>query len=247
MTARLVAAPVAGHAAGHGAGDAAAAACRVRAPAARGAIALPLSFALCALFGAGAAAVGAALPSPAEAAQRDVRPDPELDPLRQRLRALDVDPRSNVHADYERLRARIALEAAAEARKRDRPHALALARLRVETAEAAVRSQQAEEAVRQLDLQRSEWLIEASRRDAARARAETERLRVQLQVQAEEMASLRQSVEAESLARQEAESTLDDVAGAEAEKLRAARAREAELKRLEAELSGGKPKPRSRR
>ena len=222
----------------------------------RAAFALPLSFALCTLFGGGSAVVGVSLPSPAEAAQRDARPDPELDPLRQRLRTLDTDPRSNAHAAYERLRARIALDTVADARKRERPHLLALARLRVETAEAAVRSEQAEETVRQLDLQRSELLIEASRRDAMRARAEAERLRVQLQVQAEDMARLRQSAEAESLARQEAESTLDDVAGAEAEKLRAARAREAELKRLEAELSGGsapapaggtKPKPKPRR
>lgn len=217
-------------------------------------LARPLSMVLCAAFATGVVAAGLVVSSPVEAAQRDERPDPELDPLRQRLRALDTDPRSNAHAAYERLRARIALEEAADARRRDRPHALALARLRVDTAEAAVRSEQAQQAIQLLELERSELLIEASRRDAARARAEAERLRVQFQVQAEEMARLRQSVEAESLARQEAESTLDDVAGAEAEKLRAARAREAELKRLEAELSGGatpagggKPKPRSRR
>lgn len=197
----------------------------------------PLSGPLAAALWLASSLLVAALP--AQAAQRGARPDPELDPLRQRLHMLDIDPRTNVHAAYERLRARLAVDAAADARKRDRPQALALALLRVETAETAVRGEAAREELRQLELERSELLIEASRRDAARARAEAERLRVQLQVQAEDMARLRQSAEAEAVARQEAESTLDAVAGEEAEKLRAARAREAELKRLEAELSAG--------
>jgi hypothetical protein len=61
------------------------------------------------------------------------------------------------------------------------------------------------------------------------------------------------AAEEESLARQDAELVLDDVAGDQANKLRAARHREAELARREAELMSGegqapppKPKPKKK-
>jgi hypothetical protein len=92
-----------------------------------------------------------------------------------------------------------------------------------------------------LDRERSELLVEASRRDAARARPEAERLRIQAQVQAEEAARLREQADADAAARADAEGALDSVASGQAAKLRAARRRAAELARQEAELMGEAP------
>ena len=116
------------------------------------------------------------------------------------------------------------------------------------------RTQLAQREVDRLDRERSELLVEASRRDADRARAEAERLRVQAQIQAEEAERLRQAADQEALARQEAEGLLDNVANQQASKLRAARERDAELARKEAELLGqsstppkpAKPKPKKK-
>jgi hypothetical protein len=161
--------------------------------------------------------------------------------LSQRLVTIDADPARNTLAAYERLQARQALDALAAARSRGRADALQIAEWRVETAELATASEAARREIDRLDRERSELLVEASRRDAARARQEAERLRIQAQIQAEEAARMRMAAEQESQARQEAEIVLDDVAGAQAAKLRAARQREAELARREAELLKGLP------
>lgn len=156
--------------------------------------------------------------------------------LSQRLQAIEVDPTRNTQAAYERLQARQALAVLAAARGRARADALQVAEWRVETAELAATTSLLDAELARLERERSELLVEASRQDAARARQESERLRIQAQIQAEEATRLRIAAEAETLARQEAEGMLDDVAGAQAAKLRAARQREAELARQEAEL-----------
>ena len=97
--------------------------------------------------------------------------------------------------------------------------------------EIAARAQAARREADRLDRTRSELLVEASRREAERARREAERLRVQAQIQAEEADRLRLAAEAEALARQEAETTLDTVAGQQASRLSAARQRELKLAR----------------
>lgn len=174
-----------------------------------------------------------ALALPAVQAAED---DPDHARLAQRLRAIEVDPTRNPYAAYERLQARQALDALAHARSRQRADALQIAQWRVETAELAAGTEATRRELEQLDRERSELLVEASRQDAARAREEAERLRVQAQIQAEEAARLRMAAEQEALLRQDAETALDDVAGAQAAKLRAARKREAELARREREL-----------
>ncbi|MGI8559856.1 MAG: hypothetical protein ACR2J7_00135 [Luteimonas sp.] len=161
--------------------------------------------------------------------------------LSQRLVAIEADPARNTLAAYERLQARQALETLATARSRSRADALQIAEWRVETAELAAAAEAVRREIDRLERERSELLVEASRRDAARARAEAERLRIQAQIQAEEAARMRLAAEQESQARQEAEIVLDDVAGAQAARLRAARKREAELARREAELLKGLP------
>lgn len=168
---------------------------------------------------------------------------PEHSGLAARLQAIDVDPARNTHAAYERLQARQALDALAAANGRTRDVALRVARWRVEAAEIAVATEQSRREIDRLDRERSELLVEASRQDAARARQEAERLRIQAQIQAEEAARMRMAAEEEASARLQAEGVLDDVAGAQAAKLRAAREREAELARREAELLRDLPPP----
>jgi len=159
--------------------------------------------------------------------------------LSQRLQAIEADTRTNTFAAYERLQARQAIAALAAARSRQRDAALQIAERRVEIAEIAAGTEATRREIDRLDRERSELLVESSRQEAERARQEAERLRVQAQIQAEEAQRLRLAAEEESLARQDAELVLDDVAGDQANKLRAARQREAELARREAELMSG--------
>lgn len=169
--------------------------------------------------------------------------------LQQRLVALDADPLAAGVAPLERLQARQAVETLAAARARQREGALQVAQWRVETAEIATRTELARRELDRLERERAELLLEASRREAARARQEAERLRIQAQIQAEEAARLREAAEAEAMARQEAESVLEGVSAREAARLRAARQRAEELKRQEEELlrsleAGDTPEPR---
>ena len=176
----------------------------------------------------------AALATPA-LAQQDSG-DSDVDRLSQRLMAIDADPARSSFANYERLQARQALDALANARANQRDAALRVAEWRVETAELAAGTELIRREIDQLDRLRADLMVEASRQEAARARAEAERLRVQAQIQAEEAERLRLAAEAEHGARQEVEGVLEGVASDQAARLRAARARQAELERREAEL-----------
>lgn len=177
------------------------------------------------------------VPSLAVAQQPRTPVDDGSAALQARLRTLDADPERGPLAAYERLRARQAIDALIATRgNQAKADARQVAEWRVETAEVAAATALALREVDRLDRERSELLVEASRQDAARARAEAERLRIQAQIQAEEAERLRLEAEVESGARQRAEGVLDDVAKGQADRLRAAREREAELKRQEAEL-----------
>ena len=171
---------------------------------------------------------------------------PEVTALNQRLAALQSNPQLVEFAAYERLQAQQAVAVLAKARSKQRESALYIADRRVETAETAARAESAQREADRLDRTRSELLIEASRRDAARARQEAERLRVQAQIQAEEANHLRMAAEAETLARQDAEDLLTSVAGQQSAKLSAARQKEAQLARQEAELMSGAKLPASK-
>lgn len=178
---------------------------------------------------------------PALAAER-----PEVTALNQRLAALQSNPQLVEFAAYERLQAQQAVAALAKARGKQRESALYVADRRVEIAETMARAESAQREADRLDRTRSELLIEASRRDAARARQEAERLRVQAQIQAEEAERMRVAAEAETLARQDAEDMLTSVAGQQTAKLSAARQKEAQLARQEAELMSGAKLPASK-
>lgn len=153
-----------------------------------------------------------------------------------RLQALNADPRYQGVAAYERFRAQQALDALAAARSKQRPELQALAGKRVAIAEQAAVAEVLRRQAADLDRQRSELMVEASRQDAERARQEAERLRLEAQMQAEEAERLRATADAEAQARQDAEAVVQDVSAKERAKLKAARDREAELARQEAEL-----------
>ena len=172
--------------------------------------------------------------------------NPVVVQLNQRLAALQADPDLAELAAYEKLQAQHAVTAFSTARRSQRETAQYVAERRVQIAETAARAQAARREADRLDRTRSELLVEASRREAERARREAERLRVQAQIQAEEADRLRLAAEAEALARQEAETTLDTVAGQQANRLSAARQRELKLAREEAELVSGAKLPASK-
>lgn len=156
--------------------------------------------------------------------------------LNERLVAVEANAQYSGLAAYERLQARQALDALARAPGREREAARYVAERRVEAAEIVARTQALQRDVDRLDRERSELMLEASRQEAARARAEAERLRMEAQLQAEETARLRAQAEADALARQDVETALEGVSGAQEAKLNAARARELQLARQEAEL-----------
>ncbi|KPN19563.1 hypothetical protein AO715_06120 [Xanthomonas sp. Mitacek01] len=170
------------------------------------------------------------------AAAAQPMPEGDAQILQQRLQAIDSNPDTAGTAAYERLQARQSLASLANARSSQRAAALQIAQWRVETAELAARTEASRRELTQLERERSALIVEASRQDAVRARQEAERLRIQAQIQAEEAARLRLAAEEETTARQQAETVLQGVASGEAAKLRAARQREAELRRREAEL-----------
>lgn len=163
-----------------------------------------------------------------------------------RLQALAADPQLAPFAAFERLHAQQAVDAVAKARRSRREAAEYLAQRRIEIAELTARTESARRDIDQLDRERSELLIEASRRDAEAARAEAERLRVQAQIQAEEAERLRQQAAQSDLAMQDVEAAIAGVSDVQAAKLKAAREREAKLAREEAELVAGGKLPPSR-
>lgn len=171
---------------------------------------------------------------------------PEVQALNDRIRALDASPDLREMAAYERMQALRAVQVAAEAKRRDRDNALYVAQRRVEIAETAARGDLARRQANALDQDRTALLLEASRRDADRARQESERLRVQAQIQAEEAEQLRLAAEAEAQARTDAEAALSSAAGQQTAKISAARQRDAKLARQEAELVSGAKLPASK-
>jgi len=172
--------------------------------------------------------------------------DPAVAMLNQRLIALQADMRTADLAALERLQAQQAIAVLAKAKRKELDQARYLAERRVTIAETSARAQAARREVDQLERTRGELLVEASRREAARARQEAERLRVQAQIQAEEAERLRQAAEAEILARQDAEAALTSVAGKQAARVSSAQQNAAKLAREEAELVSGQKLPASK-
>lgn len=161
--------------------------------------------------------------------------------LERKLVALDANPDYANAAAYERLQARHAVDALASARQSQYEAAYYVADRRVQIAATAADTAAMQQQIRELDRERTELLLEASRLDAAAARAEAVRLRIEAQIRLEEAERLRSQSQSDADAMADVETALKDVAGAQAARLKAAKAREAELARQEAELLRGKP------
>ncbi len=153
--------------------------------------------------------------------------------LLQALDALDLDAKQNNAAALERLQARQAADRLQTVRPRDKAEALEDAQVLLKTAEYSVKIAQIKEQLNQLDRERDGIYVEASKRDAALARKESERLRMQAlaleeqQLQAQELAVAQIGVSQQELV------ATDE----QAKRVAEAKAKEAALIRLEEELS----------
>jgi outer membrane protein OmpA-like peptidoglycan-associated protein len=163
--------------------------------------------------------------------------------LNARLSALDADPNLRELGAYERLQAVQAIAGYADSGRSERDALLYIAQRRVEIAELAAQTAQLNRQADALERTRNELLLEASRREIARAHQEAERLRVQQQIQAEEAERLRQLAQLETAT--QAEQALTSATDAQQAKLTAARRKAASLARQEAELVSGAKLPPS--
>ena len=117
----------------------------------------------------------------------------------------------------------------------ERKPALYIAERRVMAAQFAAQADLAQNQVAQLDREHDRILLEASQRDAERARLEAERLRMQNTAREEEA----QRAAADQQAQQQQDASLASDESDQAKALAEARAKAAELAQQEAALSGG--------
>ena len=167
------------------------------------------------------------------------KPNPELDRLNGTLSGLDNDPALANLGAVERFKARIAVTQFVSAKGKAREQALFVANKRVETAQAAAQAELLANQAEQLDRERDQIMLQASRRDADLARKEAEQLRIQNMARQEETERLSQAVDDERTAREQsnADAQLSSAQAVQARKLADARAREVDLARKEAELA----------
>lgn len=169
-----------------------------------------------------------ALTSPAQARDED----PDVARLQAALAELEADPALGQLAAVQRLQARTALQALADASRREREHHLFVAERRVELAKAVAQIEWSEQQLAQLQRERSQILLQAAQRDAELSRIEAEKLRLQSLARAEEAERAQLSAQA---ARSESEASMAEAD--QARRLAEAQSREAQLARREADLA----------
>lgn len=171
------------------------------------------------------------------AAKRDL----EFERIEQQLLAFESDPEigSLAPAEIARVRETLALMRAGGTRGDERAHLVYLAERRLDSAIAAANAVLEERRLTQLQRERDQILLEASRRDAELSRLEAEKLRLQSLARAEEVERAR--VDIETARAESAESAAQaEAARAEANQARRvaeAQSAEAELAKREAELA----------
>lgn len=180
---------------------------------------------LCVLFGLLAVAF---TPVPALAAKQN----PDVVRLSAQLEKLSADPVLGQYAGAQRILARNAIDALRNAGRSERQHALFMAEQRVELAEAAAKVGADRAKLDQLQNRHDQIMLEASQADAAAARAQLARQRLQYQAAVEQAQMLQaQGAQAAQQAQQA------QAEAAQAKKLAAAQARAARLARKEAKLA----------
>jgi outer membrane protein OmpA-like peptidoglycan-associated protein len=181
-----------------------------------------------------ALALFVAAPSPAWSANDEAMA--QAAQLASRLDVLDADPALGGLAQLERFKARTALTALANAKSRDRDHLAYIATARVAAAEQAAQAESLLAQSAQLDRERDQIMVEASKRQAEAAQREADRLRREAMAREEEQqrANEQAAVERATL---EQQSQQAGAAAEQAMKLADARAEETRLARKEAELA----------
>jgi len=182
-----------------------------------------LFFATCALV---------VLASGAPIAVRAASTDVDAQRLSAQLDQLSADPTLGGLALGEQARARDAIADLRESGRRERPHALFIAEQRVALARAAAQAAADQNLLDQLARERDRIMLEASQADAAAARAELDRQRLQYQAAVEQAKMLQQQGAAYSQQAQQAQAEAE-----QAKKLAEAQGRAAALARKEADLA----------
>lgn len=155
--------------------------------------------------------------------------DMDVARLNNSLDQLSRDPSIGTYAQAEQARARDAVNQLAQARSRDRAHALYIAERRVDLARATAQLQDAQLQVGKLDREHDQIQLDGSRREADMARRELERQRLQYQAAQEESArQLAAGAEAAAQAQAQAD---------QAKKLAAAQAKVANAAKKQADLA----------
>ena len=156
--------------------------------------------------------------------------------LSARLGALESDPVLGGKAELERWKARQALAALSAGKSRERAHLLYIAQARIAAAELAAQAESLQEQSAQLDRERDQIMLDASRQQAEAAQREADRLRRQALAREEETQRAAEQA-AQERAVLEQDSANADAAKDQAMKLAEARAEETRLARKEAELA----------
>lgn len=174
--------------------------------------------------------------------------DDEYQRLSDRIDRLAADPVLGLRAPAQLDRARSALAEFKEAGRRDRERLVYLVERRIDTAQAAAEADYLESQRTELQRENDRLQLAIARRDAAQARAELERQRLQSQIRAEEAERLAREAEA---ARAEGAQAAQAAEAARAEANQAKRMADAQAKatalarkeaELEAALNGKTPK-----
>jgi len=156
--------------------------------------------------------------------------------LNQQLDALQAEPSTAQAAALEKLLAQQAIEALSQAKSRDAEQAQYIAQKRVDIARSRARTEAMRQQMRQLEKRRSELRIEGFRRENARIHQQAALLRMQIQALEEDNQRLRELIETETIARQDAQTALGRAVGRQAARANAAQQEAAQLAREEAEL-----------
>ena len=174
--------------------------------------------------------------------------DDDYQRLADRFDRLSADPQLGQRAPAQMDRARAALAQYKEAGRRDREGLVYLVDRRIDIAEAVASAEQLESQEADLRRENDRLQLAVARRDAAQARAELERQRLQSQIRAEEAERALRDAEAARLEGEQAAQAARDEA-AQAKRMAAAQARATALAKKEAELeaaiNGGAPKAKA--
>jgi len=158
--------------------------------------------------------------------------DMDVARLNNSLDQLARDPALSGYAQAEQARAHDAIGRLAQARSRDRAHALYVAERRVDLARTTAQFQEAQLKVNQLDREHDQIQLDGTRREVEAARRELDRQRMQYQMAQEEAARLQQEGAAAQAQAVQAQAQAD-----QAKKLAAAQAKVANAAKRQADLA----------